>query len=223
MAKVLKITPKGTAQYPHLHKSDIYKGDDGRTSDPMFKVDLICPEDDAEELVGFLEGMLKDAKEQAEQDNDKYNEIFIDEDIIPFYTEDGETTFKLKLNENGENKKTGETWKNKPSIFDARGKRIAKVPAIGGGSVLKVSFEPYTWTMPESEGRGKSKVTNLKVGISLRLKAVQIIKLEQFNAASAESMGFGVEEGFAYDPNEFDDEPTPAQGSQPEGDDDEDF
>lgn len=206
MSKKPLITPRGKASYPHLHKADVYTDQTGKKSPPTFKVDLVVDADMTEELVAQLEEMLQAEVDKQEKEGN-YNEVFINEDELPFYNEDGETTFKFRLKEEGKNNATGETWKNAPLVYDSRGKRIDKVPKIGAGSVLKVSFDPYTWAMPTVEGRGKSKVTNLKVGISLRLKAVMLVKLEKFSGASASDMGFGVEEdGYEYDPNEFDEE-----------------
>lgn len=224
MAKVLKITPRGTAIYPKIHKADVYTDEDGKQTPPSFKVEMACDEAASAELVASLEAMLQAELEAA--DEDKYEGVEIDDDVLPFYTEDGKTIFKIKLNEIGENKKTGETWKNKPNVYDSKGRDIKVCPPIGNGSTLKVSFEPYTWSMPYSKGKGKNKQTFLRVGISLRMKGVQVIKLEQFGGASAESMGFGVEEdGFEYDPNEFEaqaDSPQP-QAAASDDEDDDDF
>ncbi len=224
MAKLLKITPRGTAIYPHIHKADVYTDENGVQGPPTFKVDLSCDEAAAAKLTDELQAMLDAELENA--DEDKYEEVYIDEDVTPFYTEDGKTTFKFKLNENGENKKTGDVWKNKPNIYDSKGVLIEKCPQVGNGSVLKVSFTPYTWTMPASKGKGKAKKSILRVGISLRLQGVQIIKLEQFSGATAERMGFGVEEeGFEYEQNEFsaqEPEGTPQAAVSANSDDDDD-
>lgn len=224
MTKKLLITPKGRAIYPKLDKADVYTDDTGRKSPPTYKVDLAVPVDDGQALFDKLQGMLQAALEEHEGDS-KYAEVFIDEDETPFYIEeeDDETVFRFRLKEEGKNNATGDVWLNKPNVFDARGKKIEKCPVVGGGSILKVSFEPYTWSMPSTKGKGKKAQTILKVGISLRLKGIQILKLEQYSGASAEQMGFGEEEGYSYDPSEFDEEANaPADQGNSDGD-EEDF
>lgn len=220
MAKQLKVTPKGKAIYPHLHKAD------DKFKEVVYKTKLECDAEDAAKLVKELTTMAEERLEAEQDKNDgNYAEVYLDD--LPFYDEDDSTFFSLKLNKHGENKKTGDKWENKPLVYDAKRNIIRKVPAIGGGSIIKVSFEPYTWTMPETEGRGKAKVTNLKVGISLRLKGIQIFKLEQYTAADASAMGFDEEDedGFEYDPDAFvadEDDTAPASSPTDDGE-EEDF
>lgn len=221
MAKQLKVTPKGKAIYPHLHKAD------DKFKEIVYKTKLECDQEDAEKLVKELTKMAEARLEEEQDKNDgNYAEVYLDD--LPFYDEDDSTFFSLKLNKHGENKKTQEKWENKPLVYDAKRNIIRKVPAIGGGSIIKVSFEPYTWTMPETEGRGKNKTTNLKVGISLRLKGVQIFKLEQYTAADASALGFDEEdeEGFEYDPDAFvadEDNVASSAASSEDNGEDEDF
>lgn len=207
MAKPTITTPKGTARYPWLNTADTKFGD------PKFKVDLLVDEGESSALCAKLEDQLEDFYQKTldkEEGSGKYNEIFKEE--LPFFEEDGQVLFRCTLNQLGKNRKTGETWTNKISFYDAKGKPIPEgmVPKIGGASVLRVSCEVNCWPMPETEGRGKAKVTNLKVGLSLRIKGVQVIEAKQGGngPASASSMGFGEEEGYSYDPDAFDAEET---------------
>ena len=70
-------------------------------------------------------------------------------------------------------------------MFDATGKPIAKDTIVWGGSEMKVSYElvPYHTTL-------------VGAGVSLRLKAAQILKLVSGEGAAASSYGFSKEEGF---------------------------
>lgn len=205
MAKPTITTPKGTARYPWLNTAD------SKFGDPKYKVELLVDTGAAglDDLQGKLEDMLEDHFQdilEAEEGSGKYTEIFKEE--LPFFEEDGKVLFKASLNKIGKNKKTGEEWENKIAFYDAKGKPIPAnaVPKVGGGSVLRVSCEVNLWSMPETEGRGRAKVTNLKVGLSLRIKGVQVIEARQGGggAASAADMGFGEEEGYSYDPDAFD-------------------
>lgn len=205
MAKPTITTPKGAAKFPWLNTPDTKFGD------PKYKVDLMVDVGTGglEELTADLEDRLEDYFDkvlEAEESSGKYKEIYKEE--LPFFEEDGQVLFRCTLNKNGKNKKTGEEWENKIAFYDAKGKPIpaGQVPKIGGASVLRVSCEVNLWKMPETEGRGKAKVTNLKVGLSLRIKGVQVIEALQGGngPASASSMGFEEEEGYSYDPDSFD-------------------
>lgn len=203
MAKALLTTPKGTAKYPWLNKAD------DKFGDPKYKTELVVNSADTTDLTAKLEDLLEDYYQsvlEREGQGGKFAEIFKDE--MPYYEEDGNVIFKASLNKNGKKKSTGEEWENKVSFYDAGGRFIpeGKRPVVGGGSTIRISFEPNLWTIPETEGRGNSKKTNLKVGISMRLKGIQVISAQQGGSErSASDMGFGAEEGgFQYDPDAFD-------------------
>ena len=100
---------------------------------------------------------------------------------------------------------------------DAKGKPLTGETKVGGGSVIKVSYEvvPYYTAIAGA-------------GVSLRLKAVQIIELKAYSGGgNAESYGFGEEEGFEADDEDNDppfgiDETTTGGGGTG-GNDEEDF
>ena len=197
MAKPTITTPKGTARYPWLNTADTKFGD------PKYKVDLLVDAGDAADLIAKLSDKLEDYFQgilEKEEASGKYGEIFKEE--LPCFEEDGLVQFRCSLNKDGKNRRTDETWENKISFYDAKGKPIpvAQVPKIGGESILRVSCEVNLWSMAETEGRGRDKVTNLKAGLSLRIKGVQVIEAKQGGNgdASASSMGFEEEEGYSY-------------------------
>ena len=66
-------------------------------------------------------------------------------------------------------------------MFVSSGKTIA-TPNIGSGSVLRLSVEPYTWTVP-----------SMGFGYTLRLKGVQVLELVEYGgdvSFEAEDGGF---------------------------------
>ena len=97
--------------------------------------------------------------------------------------------FKFKMKASGKDKKTGKPWSRKPTIFDAKGKPMTPVPSIWGGTIGKVSFEVGPYFV---QGQAMA-------GISLSLNAVQIIELRSGGGGTAESYGFGEEDGYEYD------------------------
>ena len=80
--------------------------------------------------------------------------------------------------------KSGESFDNKPAIFDAKGNPLTNVN-IWGGTQMKVSAEliPYYTNM-------------VGAGVSLRLRAVQILKLVE---GGTDSSGFGFEKEDGYE------------------------
>ena len=97
--------------------------------------------------------------------------------------ETGFLVLKLTLDELGINKTEGKTWKNKPpALFDSQGAPTATNPFAG--SICRVTF---TVDDPETRFYGNA---NIGVGVARKLRAVQILKLAERGAASAESYGF---------------------------------
>lgn len=113
--------------------------------------------------------------------------------------ETGEIDFKFAMKAGGEVKtgpRAGKKWSAKPALFDAKGQPITKTIEIWGGSTGKVSFKISPYFIP---GSGAA-------GIKLMLEGVQLIDLVQGGQRSASSMGFGVEDGYSYDPEDAADE-----------------
>lgn len=87
-----------------------------------------------------------------------------------------------------ERKSDGKKWTLKPALFDAKGTPLAADVEIGGGSLIKVSFELSPYYVASSK----------KAGVSRRMVAVQVLDLKQWSGNSdASSFGFESEEGFS--------------------------
>ena len=173
------VSPKGIASYPHLTKPDTKFNPDGE-----YKVSLIVAGDDASKIVDFLTEQHKAAVARAKKENAGKR---VKESELPFIEndDDGTVTFKFKMKAKVAPKK-GDPFEQKPALFDAKGKPLTGDPKVGGGSVIKVSYEvvPYYTAIAGA-------------GVSLRMKAVQIIELKEYSGGgTAESYGFGEEEGF---------------------------
>lgn len=202
-------TPIGVAKYPHLNKPDTRFDDDG-----VYKVDLIVPEDEAAELVEYLEGVRDelfdslDAKKQKQYSKAPVCEPELDD----AGDETGNVIFKTKLNAIGRNDK-GDEWTNEPKLFDSFGRPVDRDEVqIWSGSKLIVAGVCRPYAM------GSTK----KVGVSLKCDGVQIIELVTGGNATAESFGFKPQgEGFAFENQE----PTAENTSTDEddGEDEDDF
>lgn len=108
--------------------------------------------------------------------------------------------FGLKMKAQFEDREKGEIIKQSPAIFDAKKNRFDKpwekkgkfpLPNIGSGTIMSVSGRADFFVNGETN-----------VGITLKLKGVQIIVLKQYTGKSAEEYGFEEEnDDDAFDAN----------------------
>ena len=191
----VKITsPKGRASYPYLTKPDTQYNPDGD-----YKVNLIVPSTEAQALCDKLDALaevaFKEAVAKAKPQDKKTIKKYVP--YIPEYDSEGNETdniiFKFKLNALGKDKKTGKTWKNEVKLFDAAGNLIKGDIAIYGGTILKVNATINDIYVASSKD----------AGVSMRMNAVQIIKLVSGGGSdNASDYGFGEEEGFTAEQQE---------------------
>ena len=173
------ITPKGRAQYPWLNNADTKWHELGE-----YKVSLVLEGDEAADLMKTINDMIEE-KVSIEQKGKKNPKLA----PAPWsYEEDengeetGRVIFKFK-NRNRMNK-NGELWDRKPLIVDSKGNPTNV--EIGGGSVLRIKTELYPWHNAA-----------LGTGVSLQIKAVQVIDLEPLKKAEFDEI-----DGFEADENE---------------------
>jgi hypothetical protein len=223
------ITPKGVAVYPKLNKPDEYKGkvfyacklrmntDNADVKEFVAKVQ--------EQHAAGLEATREELTAKAAEEKDAKKKRKIADalgalelgpmPVKPVTLEDGtdspnlvEVAFKMPAT----TKRDGVEMQQRPDLFDSTGKNKvnpAKVQ-VWGGSELKVAGFFYPYYAAATNG----------AGVSLRMSAVQIIKLV---SSSNRDPGFGAEEG-GYtaeeegDANPFDGDGTPSGNNQPDGD-----
>ena len=95
----------------------------------------------------------------------------------------GNVEFKFKLKAKVR-KRDGGSYEQQPTVVDSKRVPMDKDIMIGNGSKVKVAFEPVPYVMPSTK----------KAGVSLRLKAVQVIDLIEYGN-SATSV-FDEEDGY---------------------------
>lgn len=181
---------------------------------------------EADEVAGMIARLekLRDAHfDEVLSENPKLRKVLKKADIGEVeYGDDGEETgrilfrfrqaYEISYMKNGEER----SFKKKVGLFDSRGKAITTKLRIGGGSVVKVSFEPHAYM------HAKDK----EVGIAFnRLGAVQLITYVEYEGGdgvgSAEDNGFGNEDdGEGFDASAYTD---PYGGDQGGADDDDDL
>ena len=176
MTKENIVTPKGVLVYPHLNKADTKFDKDG-----VWRATLRLDKKDAEGLIKKLTDEIEANIAAETQKKGKpvkaANKPFSED-------EDGNILFNFKLKAGG-TRNTGEKWYQKPILYDSKGNIFdPKDKIIWGGTEAKVAFQssPYN-------------VGSIGCGVSLRLKAVQILNLIT-GGADAASYGFKKEDGF---------------------------
>ena len=213
------VTPLGVAVYPHLLKADYEYKPDGEYKtklrlDPNASLRSAKGED-LGTMADFLEAQGAASVEKAKAENNGK----IKPADLP-YEEDEETgellvNFKLKAKVTPTN---GEEFTQKPAIFDSKGTPFTG-ERIWGGSKIKIAFEcvPFYTKL-------------IGAGITLRLKAVQIVELVETGGADASTYGFGEEEGFESEESEAEssgfsseDDDAPEETPEQEDDGSEDF
>jgi len=194
-------TPAGIAQYPYLTKPDTKFNPDGE-----YKISLEIKDPTlSAPLVTFLDEQFAASVAKAKKENAGKK---IKEGDVPYSVDEdsGKVTVRFKLKAKV-TPKQGDPFEQRPAIFDAKGKPLMDAK-IGGGSKVKVAYElvPYYTAIAGA-------------GVSLRLKAVQVIDLVEFSGgASADAYGFGEEEGY-----EAEDTPAAQNGFSEEEESDKDF
>lgn len=179
------VTPVGEAHYPWLNKPDTKFNPDG-----VYKVVMTfkkSPEldfmlKDLEKLLdGFYEETINNPK------NAKNKTKITKADIYELVGEKGDL-ISMKFKQNAIIKSMNGEFNAHIALFDSKGKPCPEAQ-IGGGSRIKVCFTAAPYYVPSSK----------VCGLTFRPVAVQVIELKDIKGASAESYGFGVEEGgFEY-------------------------
>lgn len=169
------VTPKGTAMWAYLDKPEEFNG-----SIVGYTITLVPSKADADKLISKLEDVLEDAK----QNDERFKGRKWAAEPLMGYKEDanGNIVFKFKQKVSYVDKK-GQTHKLGVRIFDAVGNPIdPKKTIIGNGSIIRVAFTPIPFNV--------NKNVN---GLSLRLQAVQVLKLEEYkkqDSTKMDSFGF---------------------------------
>jgi len=163
--KIIFKTPKGTARYPHITEKDTGH----QYSSGKYDTQIILSKEDAAPLVKQLHDLIKEEMPKLKDPKVPYK-----------VDEEGNYVFKAKS-------------EYQPTLIDARGKTLDKVPAglrIRGGSTIRIA----------------GAVNVYDKGVSLWLNQVQIIDL-----ASSETM-FGADESGGFSADDFGDEENSFSG-----------
>ena len=174
----MPVTPIGTAVYPHLSSPDTKFDENG-----VYQLQLSLTEEEASGLAEALTSRHASAYakhlEETGKPKLKKADLPWTEEFDDSGKETGNILFRFKMKA-----KTAKGIELRPTLVDAKLAPVTEM--IGSGSKCKVAYDVHDWFVPA-----------LGVGISLRLKGVQVIELIEYSGGrSAKGCGFGEEEGF---------------------------
>ena len=209
------LTPRGTAVFPSLTVPDTKFKTEGEYS---VKLSLDPNDDAVSALVAELEKRRDELfeafkAEELEKAGDAKRKLKSKElekwDVAPVFTDeldkDGEETGRITINfkmKASGTTKAGKKWSQKPTIFDAKGKKMDNPPDIYGGSTLRVSFETIAGPVQSAK----------TFYLSNRMLAVKLLALVARGGYSADSLGMGEEED-GYEADEAELKGSPARGN----------
>ena len=151
--KQIHTTPIGTGNYPYLFKADTqFEKPDG-----VYTVKFVLSKKEAEPFIKIYEDTLK---ERQKKDNTEKRAPHNQYKTL----KDGTVEFKFKLKAKV-TMKDGTDFEQRPKILNAD-KTVAEPQPVYSGSKMKIAFQAFSWANP-MQG----------VGVSLRLKAVQLIEI----------------------------------------------
>lgn len=201
MARKLLVSPIGLAKYPRLNEPDTKFDDDG-----VYKITLELTEAEAAPLVEAIHEGQKEAVKLAKEQVKSGKKIKLADLPYAENEETGKIEVSFKRKAKGK-KKDGTVFETHVALFDRHGNRLdPKGPIIGGGSRIAVSYEINPFY-----------VAALGAGVSLRLYAVMVYDLVEYQGGTAESYGFA-QAAAEVDGEEAQDADTDADDSQDEED-----
>jgi hypothetical protein len=158
-----------------------------------YSINLQMPVADAAAMSEQLEGIVQAKFNEAIKEDPRLKNTLTTQDVCTtvFDRETGDDTglveFKFKLKAKVQ-KRDGTYYEQQPAVLDSKKVPISKDVLVGNGSRVKVAFEPITYVMSSTK----------KAGVSLRLKAVQVIDLVEYGNSAASV--FDEEDGFVAPP-----------------------
>lgn len=181
--KLKLTTPVAKLKYPKLIEPETKFNPEG-----VYRATAVIDAADATELADALDDLLTRHKASLKQQDPSKKDWKLADLPYGFEEIDGKPSFviKAKMKAKGIDR-DGRTWTSTPVLFDAKGQPVRDRDSLKGmwsGTIAKVNFEACPFYQAA-----------LGAGITLRLKAVQIIDLVE-GGGSAESFGFGEEDGW---------------------------
>lgn len=175
------VSPRGKAKWAKLTEPDTKFKKEGE-----FSIQMTFPLAESKDMLTKMEEVAAKAFEMAEKDEDNEGKKIKKADL-PYQVDEaaGTVTMRFKMPASYTDKETGEVRVFHPGVYDAGNKPLPLDLKIGNDSECKVAFNIKPFFTPL-----------LGAGISLRLKAVRVLKLIEFVNGSAAAFG-EAEEGYS--------------------------
>lgn len=160
-----------------------------------YSIQVTIPEEEAAGICEYLDKVVQERFDEEVKAKPKMkNSLSTKAGYEPHYDKDGNETglveFRFKLKAKVQTR-DGSMYDQKPIVVDAKRNPMDSNNLIGNGSIVKVAFEPIPYVMASTK----------QVGVSLRLKGVQVIELVEYGNGGA-SM-FDEEDGFVAEKMEM--------------------
>jgi hypothetical protein len=187
MAKNILVL-EGSAQWAKVFEPDTKFNPLGD-----YSINLQMPVAQAAEMSEKLEAIVQAKFNEAVEADPRLKNTLTTQDVCqPVYDRDtgddtGNVEFKFKLKAKIQ-KRDGTWYEQQPAVLDSKKVPMTNDILIGNGSRVKVAFEPIPYVMASTK----------KAGVSLRLKAVQVIDLVEYGNSAASV--FDEEDGFVAPP-----------------------
>ncbi|MCS5594362.1 MAG: DUF2815 family protein [Porticoccaceae bacterium] len=158
-----------------------------------YSINLQMPEANSGKMCEQLESLIQETFNKAVKEKPPLKNTLTTQDIVTqVYDRDtgdptGDVEFKFKLKAKVQ-RRDGDYYEQQPAVLDSKKNPMGKGSLIGNGSRVKVAFEPIPYVMQSTK----------KVGVSLRLKAVQVLDLVEYGNAATSV--FDEEDGFVAEP-----------------------
>lgn len=167
------FTPVGVAVYPHLTEPDSKFNSAGE-----YHTKLAVERDEATDLIEKLETIRDEFAETLDPKVRKAHKNVADvfeEELDDEGVETGRVIFKAKMTAHVKTK-AGKEWDQEPMIFDSANNRIEPIAGLKlwGGSQVRLQCEVVPYAMASTK----------TIGVSLRLRAVQVVVLSSGGGGS---------------------------------------
>jgi hypothetical protein len=189
-------TPAGEMVWPWLNKYDD-RPIKGKPQKAAYKLNLRYAANNPAWVMmqAKLDGLVEASYDKAVEENPKKKKLIVRQFPYSMETDDegeetGNVILKLKQNAFFTDRKTGTERQAFVALFDAAGRPINRDKVmIYGGSTGVASFTTRPYLVDSTNG----------AGISLDLKAVQVLQLVTSSERSAGSYGFSAQDGYTYE------------------------
>ncbi|WP_210248687.1 hypothetical protein [Phyllobacterium endophyticum] len=195
----VRTTRKGTLIWPHFNKPDTKFATDPRGE---YRGTLRLSDEDFEAIKPIIDDHVSRALAEATDKNGNHLEGLNLKKATakgPSYPykkamdKDGNDLpgwdINFKCSWGGQDNKTGEEYSNKPKQFDCANPPKKIDVFLSNGAIVKISYTMYMWA-----------TAGLGYGVTLRPKAIQVIRLAAKGEADADYYGFeSDEDGFEHD------------------------